>query len=206
MKIPKNMTEAEVLQVFEQVANKLAKKFKFGYRDEDDMKQEAYILAIEGLSSYDGKRPLANFLYIHIRNRLCNYKRKHYIRIEKPCTRCPLKAFIPPDKCQIYADMMDCNLYERWHKRNIVKRNLANTLEYGQVDYTDNTEENMKYNGDDGNNIDKKEILKIIDRDLPINLRKSYTMMMNGIKIHKKDEDLLKETILEILKENGFDV
>src|SRR6185369_6692752 len=125
-----------------QVANKLAKKFKFGYRDEDDMKQEAMILAINGLEKYDGKRPLANFLYIHIRNRLCNYKRKHYIRIEKPCTRCPFKAFIPPDQCKKYKDMMDCNLYKRWYERNIVKRNLANTLEYNQVDYTDTTENN----------------------------------------------------------------
>lgn len=200
------MSEAEVLEVFEQVTNKLAEKFKFGYRDKDDMKQEAIILAMEGLERYDGKRPLANFLYIHVRNRLCNYKRKHYIRIEKPCTRCPLKAFLPPDKCKVYEDMMDCNLYERWHERNIIKRNLANTLEYNQVDYTDTTENNMKYNIDDAENIDKKEILKIINKDLPANLRKSYTMMMNGIKINKKDEDTLKSAILELLKENGFNL
>ena len=206
MQIPKNMTETEVLEVFTQVTKKLGKKFKFGYRDEEDMIQEAMILCIEGLDRYDGKRPLANFLYIHVRNRLCNYKRKHYIRIEKPCTRCPLKAFLPPDKCKEFDDMMDCNLYERWHERNIVKRNLANTLEYNQVDYKNSTEENMKYNTDTGSNMDKKEILNIIDKDLPINLRKSYTMMLNGIKIHKKDEDILKATILEILKENGIDV
>lgn len=204
MKIPKGMSEKEVVEIFQQVAKKLAKKFTFGYRDEEDLIQESMVLCIEGLESYDGERPLANFLYIHVRNRLCNYKRKHYIRIEKPCTRCPIKAFLPPDGCSKYTDMMDCHLYSKWHERNIVKRNLANTLEYSQVVCNNSSEENMKYDNNAAENIDTKELIKLIDRELPVYLRKSYLMLLNGIKVNKKDQEQLKQAILEILRENGI--
>src|SRR5688572_21016868 len=142
MKLPKNITEEEFLRVFDTVISKLAKKFTFGFRDEADLKQEGFLIAMEGVARYDGKRPLANFLYVHIRNRLCNFKRKHYIRIEPPCTRCPLNAFLPPDGCQAFNDKMDCDLYERWHNRNVVKRNLTHALEYGQVKHEDHNEDN----------------------------------------------------------------
>lgn len=205
MRVPKGYTEEEVLAIFNKVIKKLAKKFMFGYRDEEDIHQEALILAIKGLEKYDpgpNNRPLENFLYIHIRNRLCNYKRKHYVRLEKPCTRCPLKAYLPPEGCSAYNDRMDCKLFANWYNRNIVKRNLAHTLEYGQVDYT--YEDNMKYSDDMINNIDRKEIIQLIDKELPISLRKFYLMMLNGIKINKRDEEILKTAILEILKDNGY--
>lgn len=206
MKLPPNCTEEQFLETFNQVISRIAKKFVFGNRQESDIYQEAFIIAIEGLDKYDSSRPLANFLYIHIRNRLCNYKRKHYMRKEPPCTRCPLKAFIKPDKCSLYTERMDCDLYERWHKRNIIKRNLTNTLEYGQVVHDDNTESNMKYDSDFGEGIDKKEIDKILNREIPAKLRKHYVMLINGIKLQKKDEEALKVEIIKILKANGYNL
>lgn len=206
MKLPSNYTEAQFIETFDQVIKKLARKFVFGNREESDIYQEAFIIAMQGLEKFDGKRPLANFLYIHIRNRLCNYKRKHYMRKEPPCTRCPLKAFIKPDKCSRYDDMMDCDLYERWHKRNIIKRNLTNTLEYGQVIHGDTTEENMKYSLDLGGGIDKQEITNLLNKELPARFRKHYTMLINGIKIQKKDEEALKLEIIKILKDNGYEL
>lgn len=203
MKLPKNITEEEFVQIVEKVVNNIAKKFTFGYRDIEDIKQEAFLLAVKGLKKYDQKRPLANFLYIHIKNRLCNFKRKHYIRLEKPCSRCPLKAFIAPDKCKLYTNFMDCKYYKSWYDRNIVKRNLSHPLEYGQV-VDNNTEKNMKYSNDVFGKINKVEVLKIIDMHLPVIYRKHYTMMMNGIKIYKKDEEELKRVILEILNKHGY--
>lgn len=126
------------------------------------------------------------------------------MRKEPPCTRCPLKAFIKPDKCKLYNDRMDCDLYERWHKRNIVKRNLTNTLEYGQVVDKENTENNMKYHLDFGGGIDKKEIMDLLNKELPAKFRKHYTMIINGIKIQKKDEEVLKQEIIKILLDNGY--
>lgn len=206
MNLPKGMTEKYFVETFDIVIKKLARKFIFGNREENDIYQEAFIIAMQGLEKFDGKRPLANFLYIHIRNRLCNYKRKHYMRKEPPCTRCPLKAFIKPDKCKLYDDRMECDLFERWHKRNIIKRNLTNTLEYGQVVHDDNSESNMKYSLDFGDGVDKKEIMALLDKEVPANLRKFYIMLINGIKLQKKDEEILKEEVIKILKANGYDL
>lgn len=198
MQIPKGMTEQEVLNIFEEVINKIAQKFVFSYVDLDDVKQEARAIAIQGLKNYDNERPLANFLYIHIKNRLCNFKRKLYIRREKPCSRCPLKAFLPPEGCKLYTNLMDCKFYLRWHDRNIIKRNLSHPLEYNQVaDHS--KEKNMRYQSSVISGLATNEILIIIDNELPAIFRKHYTMLINGIKISKKDEDNLKNIITQIL-------
>ena len=55
------MTEEEVLETIEKIANKLCYKFKFGYPGVEDMQQQATLFALEGLDSYDEKRPLENF-------------------------------------------------------------------------------------------------------------------------------------------------
>ena len=82
------MTEEEVLETIEKIANKLCYKFKFGYHGVEDMKQQATLFALEGLDSYDEKRPLENFLWTHVRNRLFNYKRDNFERPDKPCFSC----------------------------------------------------------------------------------------------------------------------
>ena len=60
--IPHGMTEDEVVQTINLIANRLAGKFKFGYHELEDMKQQARLFAWEGLENYDGVRPLENFL------------------------------------------------------------------------------------------------------------------------------------------------
>ena len=69
------MTEEQVVQTIDIIANRLAKKFKFGYHDIDDMKQQARLFAWEGIENYDGVRPLANILWTHVRYRLYYFKR-----------------------------------------------------------------------------------------------------------------------------------
>ena len=85
-----SIDENELLNVIDIITKKLAYKFKFGYHDIEDMKQQISIFAIEGLKNYDHKRPLENFLWTHVRNRLFNYKRDNYQRPDKPCYSCPL--------------------------------------------------------------------------------------------------------------------
>jgi len=72
------VTEEEFLRVLDNISKRLGHKFKFGYHDFDDMKQQASIFALEGLEKYDNSRPLENFLWTHVRNRLFNYKRNNY--------------------------------------------------------------------------------------------------------------------------------
>lgn len=204
MKIPDSMTEEEVLAIFNDAISKLASRFKFGLNDEDDMRQQAMVFAIEGLEFYDEKQPLVNFIYVHIHNRLYNYKRNNYMRLEKPCTTCPLSAYIPPEGCSAYHDRMECKLYAGWIERNIIKRNLTHTLEYEQIN--PNNEKNMNYNELIVSDINTREIIELIDKELPIKLRKYYQMMINGDRVNKKFKVAVQEEIIRILRKHKYEI
>ena len=66
MKVPKGMTEDQVLQTIQKVVRRVAHKYKFAYYDYDDICQEGFLIAIEGLERYDGHRPLESFLSVTI--------------------------------------------------------------------------------------------------------------------------------------------
>lgn len=78
MKIPKNMTEDQVIKQIEIVINRIAPKYTFGTYGVDDIKQEAFIICMDALERYDQKRPLENFLSVHLSNRLKNFIRDNY--------------------------------------------------------------------------------------------------------------------------------
>lgn len=75
--------ENEFIEIVDRIAQRLARKFLFGYHTLEDMKQQCYVEALKGLEKYDKSRPLENFLWIHIRNRLFNYKRDNYTRPDR---------------------------------------------------------------------------------------------------------------------------
>ena len=77
------MTEQQVTETIEKIANRYAYKFQFAYYTPEDIKQEAFIIAMEALDRYDGKRPLENFLAVHVKNRLNNFKRDNFYRQSK---------------------------------------------------------------------------------------------------------------------------
>lgn len=62
------------------VSQRLASKYTFPNYEEDDIAQEAFIIGMEAMNRYDEIRPLENFLSIHIKNRLKNFKRDNYYR------------------------------------------------------------------------------------------------------------------------------
>jgi len=78
--IPNHMDETYVLSVITQVTQKLAPKYVFASYDVEDIEQEAFIIALEALERYDSDKPLENFLYSHVNNRLKNFKRDNYYR------------------------------------------------------------------------------------------------------------------------------
>ena len=200
------MTEEEVLAVMEKVAKRLAYKFRFGYHDIDDMKQQAYLEAIKGLVKYDEKRPLENFLWTHVRNRLFNLKRNKFERPDKPCLQCPLNAYrAEDDKCLAYDCKPDCPIYSRWQARNNTKKNLMRPIEFSEV--RDESEKNMSdvYNVE--NQVMVKEIMEIIDRELiNMELRKLWLKMREGVSIPKDKRTKVHEAIKNILKEYNIDV
>jgi len=201
--IPKGMTEEQVLAIFDEVIKKVASKYKFGSFELADVKQEALLAAFKGLEYYDEKRPLANFIFVHIKNRLYNFKRDNYIRLEKPCIRCPIAAY-KNGECTAYTNLEDCKWYAKWLKRNSIKRNLTHTLEYTQVNAT--SEANMEYGDNMVEYINSKEILSLIDKELPINLRKTYLQMISGDKVSKKDRMEVEEAVLTIIRRNNYEL
>lgn len=80
MKIPKNMTEEQVISTISRVSSRLANKFTFANYEEEDIAQEAFIIGMDAMDRYDEVRPLENFLSTHIKNRLINFKRDNYYR------------------------------------------------------------------------------------------------------------------------------
>lgn len=70
------MTEEQVMETLTRVTDRFKKKYKFGSYTEEDIQQEAYIECLSALERYDGVRPLENFLSVHLRNRLFNFRRK----------------------------------------------------------------------------------------------------------------------------------
>tara|TARA_R110000824_G_scaffold316696_1_gene503966 strand:+ start:1524 stop:2039 length:516 start_codon:yes stop_codon:yes gene_type:complete len=83
MKIPSNMTEEEVVNIISKIATRLAPKFTFAFFEAEDIQQEAYLIAVEALERYDEDKPLENFLFAHINNRLKNFKRDNYYRFDQ---------------------------------------------------------------------------------------------------------------------------
>jgi hypothetical protein len=200
----KKIDETEFLNIVDIIAKKLAYKFKFGYHDFDDMKQQISIFALEGLKNYDHKRPLENFLWTHVRNRLFNYKRDNYQRPDKPCLTCPL--YDPHCKksssaCESYSNKEDCSLYSSWLSRNNTKKNLMYLTTIDEIkDYGNSftSNENLL-----SNTVASNEIFNLLEIHLKDDYRTLYLKVKNGNKINKADMDKLTLKLREILSEHG---
>lgn len=196
-------TEKDFLEVWEKISQKLGYKFKFGYHSHEDMKQQAAIFALEGLKNYDKSRPLENFLWTHVRNRLFNYKRDNYQRPDKPCLTCPFyKPNDPqiPHECSEFSTKNDCSLFSSWSLRNESKKNIMKpvTIEKIQENSKEITMDNFV------NNISNKEIIKIIDENISIKNRPLFIKLLGGIKISKLETTKLVKEIKTIL--NNHDI
>ena len=199
MNIPKGMTADEVTAIISKIAKRLAPKFKFGYYEVNDIEQEAFILGIEGLKDYDEVRPLENFLWVHIRNRLKNLKRNEFERHDKPCLRCRVDAYDKIQGCSQYEDPMACKPYKKWHCRNQTKKNLMAPIGFDNV--RDEQEERMKIYHQVDDIIANRELQDIIDDKLPIYLRADYLRLLSDVHISKPRRVKVQEAIREILTE-----
>lgn len=188
-----SVTEEEFLKVLDNISKRLAHKFRFGYHDIEDMKQQAAIFAIEGLERYDNKRPLENFLWTHVRNRLFNYKRNNYQRPDKPCLTCPL--YDPNFKnsksqCSKFENKDDCELYNVWSNRNLAKKNI---MQPSYIDYDITNADNFDHN------MQRDEIIKFLDLNIQSEYRESYLRLKHGDKISKQQLKKLQAHIQSII-------
>ena len=178
MKIPKGMTEKEVLEIINKVASRYAHKFRFGYFEADDIRQEAVIIAMEALERYEEGRPLENFLEVHVKNRLNNFKRDKYYRQSK----------------------VDSNTQE---KHNNSKKFLMEPLDISNI--RDEKEDNMRVEDDFVIDFEQQEVLRIIDQNLDVSLRSDYLRIKDGVYVPKPRRKQIYEEIDMILRENGYE-
>ena len=183
------VSEEEFLTVLDNISKRLCYKFKFAYHDINDMKQQAAIFALEGLEKYDHSRPLENFLWTHVRNRLFNYKRDNYQRPDKPCLTCPLYRPNSPDgsDCSEFNDKFNCHAYRSWFQRNNNKKGII------QPSYIDNTD--PANDKDFVDNISDQQLIDYIENNLPIKYRSTYLKIKYGNKVAKNDKVKLQNYI-----------
>lgn len=193
MKIPSGMTEAEVLKKIEEIVNLLAYNFTFGYYGIDDIKQEARIFGMKAMDRYNEKLPLANFLYVHIRNRLINLIRDKFHRNDPPCQICHGAI----DGNTNHIDGRYCEKYVAWKNRNTAKANLTRPLDITNIN--DKTESRFRANNFN-NEYDKQEILELLDAKLDVHLRKWFLKMKSGLSIPKNHREALFKAINKILE------
>lgn len=177
--LPENMTEEEFLETVEKVVNRLAHKFRFGFYDIDDIKQEATVIAIESLEKYDSARPLENFLSVHLRRRLINLKRNIYY-CRKPDTDDPQKL-------------------DLWEKTNAAKQNLICPINIGNVD--DEQEQRMRMDSDILGDLAEKEIIEIIEDNMPMFIWTDYLRYKSGASLPKEK----KQKVIDMIKKIIYD-
>ena len=187
------MQEEELIAIVDKIANRFASTFKFGYHEIEDMKQQAWQVALEGLKDYDGKRPLENFLWTHVRNRLYNFKRDNYFRPEKPCDRCPL---LVNDVCTKFKDRLECDLYSRWEKRTEKRKSLMTAVEHTDINYNEN---------DITAQLDEKHLFETVDYNMPVELREYWIRFIHNLKLNKQKKEQVLLEITLILKEHNLD-
>ena len=179
MTLPPNLSEEEVLLAIDEVVDRLAPTFTFGYYDIDDLKQEGRIYAMEALPRYKSNRgtSLRTFLHNHVRNRYLNLKRDKYAR---------------PAPKNVSSDELEC-----WLKRNSGKRSLIDTL-----DISDDRNEPPDSDADSFvGAMQQKEMLRIIDMELPMQFRGDYRRLLEDVKLPKARRLLVLEALRSILNE-----
>lgn len=192
----KKIKEEDFLKVLDTISKKLIYKFKFGYHDIEDMKQQAAIFALEGLENYDNSRPLENFLWTHVHNRLFNFKRDKYFRPDNVCTTCPFydpKNLKSDNQCSKFKNKNDCDIYSQWQTRNQIKKNLMQPV------HIENDNSSSQISTNFTNLLSDAEILSLIENNLSIQYRETYLRLKGGSKVNKQDLIKLRDHISHIL-------
>ncbi len=192
MRFPAGVSEKDVLDAIENAVRLLAPSFAFGIYGVDDIKQEGRKFGLEAMSRYDTKRPLENFLYSHIRNRLINLKRDEYRRSDAPCLLCHAAE----GGRSKHASGEFCRTYVEWKKRNDTKASLMQPL---NLEYFANEENSREATAED--TVELNEMLRIIDEQLEVELRSTYLQMRAGKKVPKVRRLKVEQAVQEILRD-----
>lgn len=188
--LPEWLSEEEFMLAVDHACSFLAKSFTFGYYDSDDIRQEAYIFSLEAISRYDRSRPLENFLFSHIRNRLINFKRDKFHRNDPPCDLCSTG--------EVHSDGLQCSKYILWYRRNASKQNLMRPTHLDSVGVDYISKKSLLVDS-----VVDREIFEIIDEFLPSEWRGYYLKMRCGEIVSRLKREAVVKLIRGILHERS---
>lgn len=177
MHIPDGYTKEQVIEVVDEVVAMLGSKFKFGSYETADMMQEGWLFALDGLKNFNPNKgaTLKTFLFTHVRNRFISFKRDKWYR--------PAPKDITPERL------------EKWKERNMRKRSLAQpyTIEdKGPLNENSHAFDLLE-------SISRAETFERIDRELPVEYRRDFMLLLDDCTLPKLRRDRLIEKIREIL-------
>lgn len=115
------MTYDQLMNQIEIVINRIAPRYTFNTYDVNDIKQEAFIICMDALQRYDQKRPLENFLSVHLSNRLKNFVRDNYYTKDES----EKKKVLRPK----YLTNEDVVQYENEYEYSFDAKNLSNIID-----------------------------------------------------------------------------
>jgi DNA-directed RNA polymerase specialized sigma24 family protein len=189
IKVPKGQTEEEVIDLIREVCHNLAHKYRFGYFDVDDLEQEGFLIAVDGLYGYDGSIPLRNFLYIHIANRFKNLVRDCHYRQPSLC----------PD-CRESGELCD-RCVKKQETANL-RKNIMSPTDIDSI--TPDNEDSVQYYTDYAANLDNKDAVELLEEHIPKDCWEDYLKFKDGLSIPTLRRQKLLETITAILSANGY--
>lgn len=167
------------MDIIQKIMNRLAPKFTFGHYGVDDIKQEIFILAVEGLEKYDKERgAISTYLYHYVNSRIKNFKRDNFFRQEYKCAQCSCK--------DPYCD--------RCIKRQWKMQRKSGLLEPRDI-HVITEDSSIVVHHDYLEDLAIKELQDIINRELPVSMREDYLRMTEGMYVHKRKRAEI-ETIL----------
>ena len=164
MRIPSNLTQDEVVSTITKVCKKLAPKYVFASYEIEDIEQEAFMMGVEGLNRYDTNKPLENFMYTHINNRLKNFKRDNYYRFD----------------------------YGNAQKIQDRKKSILEPVDITALYCISTDDETV-------DNAHLSEMLDLIDRTLPADLRSDYLKLRTNSPLPKGRKAIIVQAIEDII-------
>jgi len=196
--IPEGLSESDVLAAIESVVRVLAPQFTFGPFDKDDIGQEIRVMCLDALPRYKPEvGPLQNFLFSHSKLRCINFKRDHHRRADAPCRSCHNGQPCGPD-----GEV--CKKYATW--RDIQDRKAAIRNPTGFDDTAGEAEWHARDKSDVEGDVQTRELLRLIDARLPIDLRADYLRLRAGKAIGKAKKQAVEAAVREILGEAAEDL
>ena len=182
----------EVFKIIKRISEEHCRK-TFGYLDEDDLKNEIWLICLEKLADYNDERgELENFLRVSVKNRLVNRFKDITKSVRSPCPRCEFydKGNSPSD-CSKFGH--DRHLCKKWnnYQLSIESRNSLLNASEQQEERADS--ENMI------NSIEARELQVLVAGKVDKAFEHDLQLLVSGGKISKQRLKKLKKEIARVL-------